>query len=250
MSGTAEDVIRIAESQIGETDGTKYFSYFGAGNLGAWCVAGARWCYAQADVDCHWSSFQAFDWRDVPSRYAVEPQDLRRGDFVSFDWPDDDGNYDGKGDHVGIVTGVHDWGIATIEFNTDWGRVAPKQRLWSVVICGIRPSFAESGGKWMKSGERWWWQYPDGSWPASEWKQIDGKWYHFDAKGWMQTGWVQDGGKWYWLDPTNGKTKGQMLSSTCVNDGGAWYALGANGAMLTDVQTNPEHDGTFGRLLL
>lgn len=30
----------------------------------------------------------------------------------------------------------------------------------------------------------------------------------------------------------------------------AWYALGESGAMLTDVQTNHEHDGSYGRLLL
>lgn len=246
MSGTAADVIRIAESQLGQTDGTKYFNYFGAGNLGAWCVAGARWCYAQADVDCHWNhSFQAFDWRDVPSRYAVEPKDLQRGDFVSFDWDEDV-----KGDHVGIVTGVHDWGIATIEFNTDWGRVAPKQRLWSVVICGIRPTFAQGDGHWVKSGDRWWWQYPNGDWPKSEWKEINGAWYYFDASGWMVTGWVSYGGKWYWCDKTKGSTEGQMLKSAVINDGTGFYALGESGTMLTDVQTNAEHDGTYGRLIL
>ena len=41
-----------------------------------------------------------------------------------------------------------------------------------------------------------------------------------------------------------------MLASTVVNDGTGWYALGESGAMLTDVQTNPEHDGSYGRLML
>lgn len=246
MSGTVEDVIRIAESQLGETDGAKYFAYFGAGDLGAWCVAGGRWCYANAGVDCHWDwSFQAFDWRDVPSKYAVEPSDLQRGDFVSFDWDDDV-----KGDHVGIVTGVYDWGISTIEFNTDWGRVARKQRVWSVVICGIRPTYKAEGGQWRKSGERWWYAYSGGGYPKAELKEIDGHKYYFDADGWMVTGWAKTDGAWRYFDKTKGHTEGQMLRSTVINDGTGFYALGADGAMLTGDMTNPEHDGTYGRLML
>lgn len=249
MSGTVEDVIRVAEGEIGKSDGNKYFSYFGAKNLGAWCVAGARWCYAVADVDCHWhASFQAFDWRDVPSKYAVRPKDLKRGDFVAFDWPDDEG-YDGKGDHVGIVTGVYDWGITTIEFNTDWGVVAKKQRVWEVVICGIRPTYKTSEGQWRKSGERWWYAYNGGGYPKGELKEIDGQKYYFDADGWMVTGWAKAEGAWRYFDKTKGSVEGRMLKSTVINDGTGYYIIDKDGAMVTNPKTNSSHDGTFGRIV-
>ena len=188
MSGTAADVIAVAESQLGETDGAKYFNELGAPDLGPWCVAFVRYCMDVAGV--------------------------------GFDWDDD-----GGGDHVGIVKSVHDWGICTIEGNTGGGIVAEKQRVWDVIICGIRPRYDEPMGEWIKKGDRWWYRHPDGSWTADDWEQIDGKWYYFDADGWM-------------------------LASTCKQWRGNWYALGADGAMLTDIKTNPEHDGTFGRLML
>lgn len=253
MSGTAEDVLRIARSQIGVTSGRKYFEEMGDAWWGqAYCARFGRWVYWKADVDCHWPYDVAFDERDVPQRYRVDKHDLQPADPLCFDWMDSEGYRDGKGDHFGIVESVQDWGCVTIEGNTNGGKVDRQHRLWDCIICGIRPTYANgSGGKWVRSGERWWWQYPDGDWPKSEWKQINDAWYYFDANGWMATGWVSHQGKWYWCDKTKGSTEGQMLTSTCIHDGTDWYALGSDGAMLTgSVMTNPSHDGTFGRLLL
>ena len=41
--------------------------------------------------------------------------------------------------------------------------------------------------RWVQSGDRWWYQYSDGSY-AIGWKSINGIWYYFDSHGWMQTG--------------------------------------------------------------
>ena len=49
--GTVADVLAVARGELGKTDGSKYFAYFGYPDLGPWCVAGARWAYAQAEVD-------------------------------------------------------------------------------------------------------------------------------------------------------------------------------------------------------
>ena len=41
---------------------------------------------------------------------------------------------------------------------------------------------------WMQNNIGWWYQYSDGSYPASAWRKIDGKWYYFDSNGY----WVND----------------------------------------------------------
>lgn len=42
---------------------------------------------------------------------------------------------------------------------------------------------------WIKdtSNGKWWYQYSDGSWPATSWRRINGSWYYFDSNG-------------YWVD--------------------------------------------------
>ncbi len=225
MSGTVADVLSIAQSQLGCTNGAKYFNELGYADGGAWCVAFVQWCMSKAGVSFPWppsdrpsKRFVAWDYGDCP--WAIDPSDLQPGDAVSFDWDDDS-----SGDHVGIVKSVHDWGIVTIEGNTSGGVVAERQRVWSVVICGIRPSYKAAKGQWIKRDGRWWYRHADGSYTTNGWEQIDGKWYYFDHEGWM-------------------------LASTCVNDGSGWYALGASGAMLTDVRTHAAHDGRYGAIEL
>ena len=223
MSGTVQDVLDIARSQLGESSGRKYFEEMGDAWWGqAWCARFGRWVYWKAGVDCHWNLDYAFDERDVPREYRVDKHDLQPAYPLCFDW-----DIDGRGDHFGIVESVQDWGCVTLEGNAgNPGKVRREQRLWENIICGIRPTFAASKAQWVKQDGRWWYRHADGSYTTNGWEQIDGKWYYFDHEGWM-------------------------LASTCVNDGTGWYALGASGAMLTgSVKTNPDHDKTYGRLML
>lgn len=134
MSGSIEDIIRAAESQIGEYDGAKYFNELGAPDGGPWCVAFVRWCMARAGVEFPWARWVAWDPDDyLTNGELVGDREARVGDGVSYDF---DG---GTADHVGVITSVNDWGIGAIEGNTDWGHVAYKQRPWSVVRCVIHP---------------------------------------------------------------------------------------------------------------
>lgn len=101
---TLAQTIAYAKSQIGETDGGKYFKIaFGYRSLADWCAA---WCSAvkvQGELDCpYFANAFAFDKRDlnvIGDRW-VEPRDLQPGDFIGFDW-DGGGQY--GGDHVGLV---------------------------------------------------------------------------------------------------------------------------------------------------
>lgn len=54
------------------------------------------------------------------------------------------------------------------------------------------PAFAE----WKQEGDgRWWYQNEDGSYPANQWMEIDGKQYYFDAGGYMLTNATTPDGK-------------------------------------------------------
>ena len=83
-------------------------------------------------------------------------------------------------------------------------------------------------GTWRQSGGRWWYQYKDGTYPASRFADIDGGRYYFDASGYMVTGWRQVGGKWYYF-----RSDGRMAANDWAKSGNKWCYLNADGTMAT-----------------
>lgn len=71
-------------------------------------------------------------------------------------------------------------------------------------------------GSWVLDNKGWWFKYQDGTWPKSQWLELEwnnGKnWYYFGADGYMVTGWYQDGGKWYYLHPNADGNRGYMYT--------------------------------------
>ena len=82
-------------------------------------------------------------------------------------------------------------------------------------------------GRWVASQGKWWYQYIDGTYPASTWRYIGGAWYFFDSEGWMQTGWQRIDGQWYYLNSSGAMQTGWVLVD------GAWYYLNTSGVMQT-----------------
>lgn len=111
---------------------------------------------------------------------------------------------------------------------------------------------AGQAGKWMKNGDRCWYQYADGTYPSSKFLKIDGSYYYFDASGFAKTGWLKKDGKWYVFD-NNGvmqtgwyyesqygeqiKDEGRLKETGYENPvtyvKGQWYYLDSEGDMKT-----------------
>lgn len=106
---------------------------------------------------------------------------------------------------------------------------------------------------WIKTGDIWYYKYPDGSLKKNGWAKISDKWYLFDAQGKMltglqtiasgtyylapsgdmQEGWIKIENKWHFFNNTPGSdTEGAMYKNTWINepDGRTFY-IGSDGCM-------------------
>lgn len=81
-------------------------------------------------------------------------------------------------------------------------------------------------GTWKGSAGKWWYQYSDGSYLKSCWKDIDGARYHFDDSGYAEAGWALIDGSWYWFDPSS-----SAMRTGWQSIGGTWYWFDGSGVM-------------------
>ena len=112
-----EEVAAIALSQVGQVGGYPYWSWYGFSSRVEWCACFVSWCYAQVGLSeprfsgCTSGGMAWFQshgqW--VDRNYA----DIAPGDAIFFDW---DGT--GDADHVGIVVGVDESRVYTVEGNS------------------------------------------------------------------------------------------------------------------------------------
>ena len=86
-----------------------------------------------------------------------------------------------------------------------------------------------SAASWRKNSVGWWYEEDNGSYPANQWKQINGNWYWFNKNGYMATGWQYIGGKWYYF-----QTSGAMIGEGWHVINGNWFYMYASGAMAAD----------------
>lgn len=80
---------------------------------------------------------------------------------------------------------------------------------------------------WIEDSIGWWYKNPDGSYPRSNWKNVNDRWYHFDSRGYMQSGWKKIGSAWYYMNSSGVMQTGWTLV------GETWYYLNSSGEMQT-----------------
>lgn len=148
-----EAMIRQAERSLG-TSGrpngiTRWYAQRnGPGFARApWCnMSVTYWAHRSGNVDavCFGKDYAYTIWHAQRFRtlgqWHVDIAGIRRGDIVFFDW--DETNRIGRIDHVGIVTGVRDGVVYTIEGNTRDG--CRRRVRYASTIAGYgRPDYAD-----------------------------------------------------------------------------------------------------------
>lgn len=110
-------VAEIALSQVGNVGGEIYWRWYGFNSRVEWCACFVSWCYAQAGVsEPRFSGCTSggMGWFQSHGQWADRNYtDIAPGDAIFFDW---DGS--GDADHVGIVVGVENGTVYTVEGNT------------------------------------------------------------------------------------------------------------------------------------
>jgi hypothetical protein len=154
-----EDMIRAAERSLGTSGRPNRITRWYSARNGA-MFASAAWCNQsitfwanqsgnEAPVcfrrDYAYTVFHAQRFRKE-GEWHVDIKGIRRGDIVFFDW--NGSNRIGAIDHIGLVTGVRNGAIYTIEGNTSDG-CRRRVRFASMIVGYGRPIYASdgSGGK-------------------------------------------------------------------------------------------------------
>ena len=125
----------------------------------------------------------------------------------------------------------------------------------------------DANANWVKSGNTWYYQRPDGSKLTNSWKRINGNWYYFGADGAMTTGWKYvDGYKFYFgtdgkmvqdVDKLIGKQSSYRITVNRVKCQVTVYAANETGNYCIPVKTftcsvgkagTPTHAGTYATL--
>ena len=108
-----------------------------------------------------------------------------------------------------------DFEFTTYDSWSDWadGKTSTSSSSSKSNVINTVNSTTSSNGGWTGSGDSW---------------------YYKNAAGTIMTGWVSDGGNYYYCDPSNG---GKMKAGWLHDTDGNWYYL------------NPNHDGTYGRMM-
>ncbi|MCI9639856.1 CHAP domain-containing protein [Anaerovoracaceae bacterium 41-7] len=112
-------IVEIAESQLGNVGGMKYWSWYGFETHVDWCACFVSWCADKAGYiekgDAPKFSYcqDGVNWFISKKQWYSGKIEPKAGMIIFFDW-----NGNGVADHVGIVKGCKNDIVTTIEGNS------------------------------------------------------------------------------------------------------------------------------------
>ena len=146
-----------------------------------------------------------------------------------------------------------DVGTATISVSPNGNFFDGEKTVEFEIVEGVVPEPEPVvSGTWKGSAGKWWYQYSDGSYLKSCWKDIDGARYYFDDSGYAKASWAIIDGSWYWFDPSSSAmktgwqsiggtwywfTESGVMASGWQQVDGSWYLFSGSGAMQTGWQS-------------
>ena len=140
-----EQIVAVAESQIGNVGGEPYWRWYGFSSRVEWCACFVSWCanecgYIEAGVIPQFSVCdRGVEWFQERGQWADGTATPVPGMIIFYDWdaPDEpSGPQDGESDHVGIVQKVEDGYVYCIEGNSGDSCVQTKCRIGHYEILG------------------------------------------------------------------------------------------------------------------
>ena len=122
----SNDIVKVAESQIGNIGGQPYWSWYGFTSRVEWCACFVSWCanecgYIDAGIIPKFAGCQAegVEWFKTCGLWKDRGFAPKPGDIIFFDWANDTtGARNNSADHVGIVEKVENGKVYTIEGNS------------------------------------------------------------------------------------------------------------------------------------
>ena len=122
-----EDIVSVALTQVGNTGGQPYWSWYGFGSRVEWCACFVSWCanecgYIETGVVLKYAGcVNGVQWFKDRGQWMDGSAEPVPGMIIFFDWDSPDGSsgpQDGLSDHTGIVQKVENGIVYTVEGNS------------------------------------------------------------------------------------------------------------------------------------
>lgn len=122
ITGTDDQIVTVALSQIGTMGGDPYWSWYGFNSRVEWCACFVSWCanecgYIDAGVIPKYAGcVNGVQWFKDRGQWLDNSAEPTPGMIIFFDWAS--GGQDGLSDHTGIVQKVENGRVYTVEGNS------------------------------------------------------------------------------------------------------------------------------------